>query len=171
MLPALVDTGASMSCISREFYRKIVNRAKVEKTSQHFNLHLADGSQITIRKMVRFSFAFEGRKYNWKFCVVPGLKRQAILGIDFLRYYNGKLTFANMDTSHLTCTSAVSAVLPPNAETSILCKVNRPNNRKTIGVTDNIACTTPVQYAVKRCLVSPSDDYGLIPVTLYNSST
>ena len=39
-----------------------------------------------------------------------------------------------------------------------------------LGVTDNMARRVPVQFAVKRCLVRPTHNTHLIPVTLYNSA-
>ena len=82
MCNALIDSGASRSCISEKYYKKL------ELTKIHFlqniNVRSATGSNLTPIGLVNCTFELGGTKFYGDFIVCKNLTRPLILGRDFL---------------------------------------------------------------------------------------
>ena len=82
MCNALVDTGATKSCISEKYYQN------VPLTKIHFirniSMRSAPGSNLTPLGLINCSFELGKIKFNSDFIVYKNLTRPLILGRDFL---------------------------------------------------------------------------------------
>ena len=81
---ALFDTGASKSCISTDFFKKLnIETTQNKKTT----IILANGQEITPSINCEISFRIDqldNCNFKWEFVVVDGLNFDLILGTDFL---------------------------------------------------------------------------------------
>ena len=80
---AIVDTGASRSCISESFYRKL--HLPPFKTLCRMNVRLATGSNLVLLGIVTCSFILGTENFTTEVTVCKHLVRPLILGEDFLR--------------------------------------------------------------------------------------
>ena len=80
---ALVDTGASRSCISKSFYRQL--NLPPFKALCRTNMWSAMGSNLVPLGLVRSSFILGTERFSTKVIVCKHLVRPLILGEDFLR--------------------------------------------------------------------------------------
>ena len=69
---ALVDTGATRSCLSEEYYQQV---------------RTASGSSLCPTGTITCDFKLVKQPFSFKFIVCRGLRRPCILGLDFLRKY------------------------------------------------------------------------------------
>ena len=79
---ALIDTGATRSCISEEYYQSL-SLTKIQFI-QNISVRLATGSNLTPIGLVNCSFDLGRIKLNGDFIVCKNLTRPLILGRDFL---------------------------------------------------------------------------------------
>ena len=82
MCNALIHTGATKSCISEKYYKKL-QLTKVQFL-QNINVRSATGSNLTPIGLVNCTFELGGTKFNSDFIVCKNLTRPIILGRDFL---------------------------------------------------------------------------------------
>ena len=82
---ALIDTGASRSCISEKNY----NEMHLPPLSELFALKVtsANGSPIKVLGVTKCPVTLGNEQYTHTFIVCRNIKRPMILGIDFLRKY------------------------------------------------------------------------------------
>ena len=81
---ALVDTGASSSCINEKLYRQL---SKNPLENQKINLIDASGGSLAPIGTVRMNFWLGHEHFDHHFVVCKGLRREMILGLEFLRKY------------------------------------------------------------------------------------
>ena len=79
---ALIDTGASRSCISEKYYQNLL-LTKIQFV-QNISVRSATGSNLTPIGLVNCSFELGRIKFNGDFIVCKNLTRPLILGRDFL---------------------------------------------------------------------------------------
>ena len=79
---ALIDTGATRSCISEKFYQSL-SLTKIQFI-QNISVRSATGSNLTPIGLVNCSFELGRVKFNSDFIVCKNLTRPLILGRDFL---------------------------------------------------------------------------------------
>ena len=79
---ALIDTGATRSCISEKYYQNL-SLMKIQ-FSQNISVRSATGSNLTPLGLVNCSFELGKAKFNADFIVCKNLTRPLILGRDFL---------------------------------------------------------------------------------------
>ena len=79
---ALIDTGATRSCISEKYYQSL-SLTKIQFV-QNINVRSATGSNLTPIGLVNCSFELGRIKFNGDFIVCKNLTRPLILGRDFL---------------------------------------------------------------------------------------
>ena len=82
MCNALIDTGATRSCISEKYYQNL-QLMKIQ-FSQSINVRSATGSNLTPIGLVNCSFELGKTKFKGDFIVCRNLTRPLILGRDFL---------------------------------------------------------------------------------------
>ena len=78
MCNALIDTGATRSCMSEKYYRKL-HLAKIPLL-QNINVRSAAGSNLAPLGMVNCTFEFGKAKFRSDFIVCKNLTRPLILG-------------------------------------------------------------------------------------------
>ena len=79
---ALIDTGATRSCMSEKYYKKLP-LAKIHSL-QNINVKLATGNYLAPVGLVNCTFELGGTKFRCDFIVCKNLTRPFILGRDFL---------------------------------------------------------------------------------------
>ena len=82
MCNALIDTGATRSCMSEKYYRKL-HLAKIHLL-QNVNVKLATCSNLAPVGLVNCTFKLGKTKFNSDFIVCKNLTWPLILGRDFL---------------------------------------------------------------------------------------
>ena len=82
MCNALIDTGATRSCMSEKYYKKL-QLAKIHLL-QNVNVKSATGSNLAPVGLVNCTFKLGKTKFNSEFIVCINLTRPLILGRDFL---------------------------------------------------------------------------------------
>ena len=82
MCNALIDTGATRSCISEKYYQSL-SLTKIQFV-QNISVTSATGSNLTPIGLVNCSFELGKVKFNSDFIVCKNLSRPLILGKDFL---------------------------------------------------------------------------------------
>ena len=79
---ALIDTGATRSCISQKYYQSLL-LTKIQ-FMQNICVRSATGSNLTLLGLINCSFELGKIKFNSDFIVCTNLTRPLILGRDFL---------------------------------------------------------------------------------------
>ena len=82
MCNALIDIGATKSCMSEKYYKKL-QLAKVHLL-QNVNVKLATGSNVASTGLVNYTFELGEIKFSRHFIVCKNLTRPLIIGRDFL---------------------------------------------------------------------------------------
>ena len=82
MCNALIDTGATRSCMSEKYYKKL-HLAKIHLL-QNINVKSATGSNLAPVGLVNCTFELGKTKFRSDFIVCKNLTRPLILGRDFL---------------------------------------------------------------------------------------
>ena len=168
---ALVDTGASVSCISLGLFRSIFKNKSPNVRNCHYKLYMADGAEQTVRKMTSLTLEIEGKSITHTFLILPKLNRPIILGVDFLKAVRATIDFTNLELDILTIRAPHKVVLPPMTEVTLLAHLNNPNvNQYCLGVTENLQRSRTVPFLVKRALVTPTLEDSAVPITVFNTS-
>ena len=82
---ALVDTGATRSCLSEEYYQQLLLPGL--KPVHKLQVRTASGSSLCPTGTVACDFKLGKQPFSFEFIVCRGLSRPCILGLDFLRKY------------------------------------------------------------------------------------
>ena len=82
---ALVDMGATRSCLSEEYYQQLLLPGL--KPVHKLQVRTASGSSLCPTGTVTCDFKLGKQPFSFKFNVCRGLSRPCILGLDFLRKY------------------------------------------------------------------------------------
>ena len=86
---ALVDTGATRSCLSEEYYQQLLLPGL--KPVHKLQVRTASGSSLCPTGTVSCDFKLGKQPFFFEFIVCRGLSRPCILGLDFLRKYKIKI--------------------------------------------------------------------------------
>ena len=163
---ALVDTGASISCVSLAFLRKTKLKDAVLHGCALQHITGVGGEQHRVLGQIEIPILVSGAKISFKFYVLDKLHHSLILGIDFLEYHKVKI---DLDSGYVfikedvVCASLVRTksglarvykptTVPAGCEVEISVRVSR---RKS----DDVLLLEPVPYlqhkgvAGARCLV------------------
>ena len=82
---ALVDTGATRSCLSEEYYQQLLLPGL--KPVHKLQVRTASGSSLCPTGTITCNFNLGKQPFSFEFIVCRGLSRPCILGLDFLRKY------------------------------------------------------------------------------------
>ena len=82
---ALVDTGATRSCLSEEYYQQLLLPGL--KPVHKLQVRTASGSSLCPTGTVACDFKLGKQPFSFEFIVCRGLSQPCILGLDFLRKY------------------------------------------------------------------------------------
>ena len=80
---ALIDTGATRSCLSKEYYQQLLLPGL--KPVHKLQVRTASGSSLQPTGTITCSFKLGKQPFSFEFIVCRGLSRPCILGLDFLR--------------------------------------------------------------------------------------
>ena len=89
----LIDTGATRSCISEEFYEKIETTQL--QSLYGLNVVSASGEDILPIGMVTCKFKIQNTPFEHNFIVCKRIRRPMILGLDFLRRHRIGTTWSD----------------------------------------------------------------------------
>ena len=80
---ALVDTGATKSIISEEYFQQLM----LPDLNQIYNVDTrsASGNKLKIPRLTKCTFSIGNHSYTYDFVVCKNISRPFVLGIDFLR--------------------------------------------------------------------------------------
>jgi len=86
---ALIDTGATISVVSREFLNTISNSVHRVKPCPSFSvvLSIESNSKFNVTEQAEICFHLNEHTILWRFFVVPSLTNNIVLGMDFLSEY------------------------------------------------------------------------------------
>ena len=82
---ALVDTGATRSCLSEEYYQQLLLPGL--KPVHKLQVRTVSGSSLCPTGTITCDFKLGKQTFSFEFIVCRGLSRPCILGLDFLRKY------------------------------------------------------------------------------------
>ena len=80
---ALIDTGATRSCLSKEYYQQLLLPGL--KPIHRLLVQTASGGNLQTTGSVKCDFKLGERQFSFDFIVCMNLSRPCILGLDFLR--------------------------------------------------------------------------------------
>lgn len=81
---ALIDTGATKSCMSERFYKTLPSKT-VKLEPKSIKIHSASGASLEPLGTAQVKIEVGGIQYKQEFIICSELKRSCILGLDFLR--------------------------------------------------------------------------------------
>ena len=135
---ALIDTGATRSCISEKYYQSLP-LTKIQ-LMQNINVRSATGSNLTPPGLINCSFELGKIKFNSNFIACKNFTRPLILGRDFLiqnhvtvQYtdhgkcvldYQQQKLVASMDIENKPQLSLVNSVTLPGRSLIVICVRN-----------------------------------------------
>ena len=90
---ALIDTGATRSCISEKYYQSLP-LTKIQFI-QNISVRSATGSNLSPLGLINCSFELGKAKFNSDFIVCKNLTRSLILGRDFLIWNHVTVQYAD----------------------------------------------------------------------------
>lgn len=171
-VPALVDTGASISVIRKDFLATI-RAPDVKCMPCNIKIHLADGSTTFCKEKVKLPFKVGTLHCVVEFKVLSSLSRPLILGVDFLERYEGAIKYGKRITDVIRPIRALSnLVIPPMTEVTMSARVvseRQYDKNIDVGVSENLdrGNVRQVPFLVKRTLITP-DVKHKVPVSLLN---
>ena len=98
---ALIDTGATKSCISEKFYQQLptINMQRLKNVS----VKSATGSDLTPLGVIYCSFELGNTKFHTNLIICRNLTRPLILGRDFLIQHHITVHYAENGKCILAC--------------------------------------------------------------------
>lgn len=139
---ALVDSGAAVTIISKQFFEKTAFNGSKLQTPNFPNVVGASGRRLEVLGKLDLEFTINGAQYSFCVHVVDGLHHSFILGVDFLCATNTTLTFSGTNTMHIpddngspnVCTISTNAglgrlskpiMVPQRSEMNVEIKISR----------------------------------------------
>ena len=171
-VPGLIDTGASVSCISSKFVQKLQdNRVKISFRSSHTKVFLADGSCSHSRRKACVQIEVGGRKVQHHSLILTKLNRPIIVGSELLKRLGAVISFQpSIEPSTYSIRARRSFTLAPLNEITVRgALISHCGMNDTIGVTENLRRKREVPFLVKHALVQPRGEENVVPLTLFNS--
>ena len=136
--PALVDTGANVSCIVEGILPTIEKVTKIQYVRVKMRISLADGTFRHIRKAAIVSFKINKVKFSQTFAIFQHSDFPIILGTDFLFKCKSNIQFDHDPTpDHQPIRATKNITIPPYSELALTGSVNCLNSvHQTQGITD-----------------------------------
>lgn len=98
---ALIDSGASVTIINKEFLAK-TQYAQIRLLPPTFrSVKGASGKLLPVLGQIDLEIFINGKEYNFKAHVVDGIHHAFILGVDFLCAHDTVLRFSTSNTLHI----------------------------------------------------------------------
>ena len=93
LCPTLIDTGATMSCISENFFNSLEGVQLLEIYG--LRVISTSGEAINVKGMAPISFTIDKTPFIHTFIICKNVKQPFILGLDFLRRYRISTTWTD----------------------------------------------------------------------------
>ena len=103
MVSALIDTGASISCLSEITYQQLIqqkNLIKVMKINDKTCV-LADDTEVVVNRLAIIPFNIKGTEIQLKLHILPMNHIQIILGCDLLSLLNASISYINKEITFI----------------------------------------------------------------------
>ena len=173
IIPSLIDTGATISCMRDSLAHTLSKEIPHEFTRVRARVYLADGALCHINRKIKLKFKIQNKTFSHQFAILPKLTQPIVLGTDFLAKTKSVITYSNDPTPKSQPIRAVRAVtIPPFSEMAINGQVTCYHSVAQItGVTDNLERydkTAP--YIVQHSVVTPNDK-DRHPLILFNMTS
>ena len=84
---ALLDSGASASCIGKGGEKLLKGRENLIKPIKSQGVRTADGAETPVTGTILLSVTWDGENKNLEFLIVPALTQEVYFGIDFWRTF------------------------------------------------------------------------------------
>ena len=171
-LPALVDTGATISCVREGLLQKISKNCPLKILSVRYKVFLADNAICHVRKAAKISFRINKRHFSHQFAILPNLSQPFILGTDFLSKHKSSIHFDVDPTPENQPIRAINSfTIPAFSEIAVTAQVTCLYTvHKTQGITDNLQTHKNPRFLVQRSLVTPNEK-DRHPIVLFNISS
>lgn len=168
---ALLDTGASISCIEADFFSKLQNIDSIATSNSDLShIRGIGGETHEVSQKVLLPLSVAGHKCPHYFYVVSGIQTPLLLGLDFCQKYQVDISFSQkrvtikeqQATVNLItpascvglCRSAARSTVPAKAETNIPVRVSRQCNGLVMFLQPSTALQSR-QVLGGRCIVNP----------------
>ena len=152
---ALLDSGASISCVSEHIYRRSFKNVEITPSS-YTNIVGVCGEVHRVLGQVTLPFRLDGVVLEHTFQLFEKLHHPLILGMDFLRQNKAKIDLEQGTVSFKTSKSSKSTACEDEEPT--VCHISMGQNTKTcIGLVRTVSsvviepqaeCTLPVKIAL-----------------------
>ena len=170
-LPALVDTGASVSCMGEKLFQSLSRSHTLVTKQIRMKIYLADGGLRHVRKSAKIQFRIGNIPFTQDFVIMPTISEPLILGTNFLRRTKSKISFADDPAQENKPVRAVRQItIPPFSETCLTGEITCIHSLSDIpGVTENLKTSQGRPFLVQRALVNPNCQ-NRHPVVLLNTT-
>ena len=171
-LPALVDTGASVTCIGEKLFQSLSRSHTIVTKQIRMKIFLADGGVRHVRKSAKLQFKIGNTPFKHDFVILPTISEPLILGTDFLRKAKSKISFAEDLTQENKPVRAIKSItIPPFSETCLTGEITCTDSLSNIpGVTENFKTPQNRPFLVQRALVNPNCQ-NRHPLVLLNTTS
>ena len=161
---ALIDSGASISCMSTAFYDSLPpqSRSLLQK-SKVLSIQGVSGRCLQVIGQITVSVVANRLNLSHTFQVIKDLPKTVILGVDFLSDHKASINWTNntlqiqnglteiplqVQNSHAHLVKLINTVsIPPNCEMLLDVKVKMPHNTNQVLFFDSIA-SLPTKHNV-----------------------
>ena len=116
---AVIDTGASISCISEDLISKIIPKISKYDPSEHPLIFGVGGEKHDIMGCITLPVCIQGAKYLQKFYIFRALHTPVILGLDFLTKHKVNIDHAT-STITLSDTEQTVQLIHPSSKSRLL---------------------------------------------------
>lgn len=98
---ALIDSGASVTIINKEFFKKTHYASHQLSPPAFQSVKGASGKLLPVLGQIQLEITINGKEYSFKTHVVEGIHHAFILGVDFLCAHDTVLRFSASNTLHI----------------------------------------------------------------------
>ena len=120
---ALIDTGASTSCLSPDVYHslKLEKSYPLQKTDVGYIKGVGDNS-VKVLGVATVPIVIAGTKIDHSFMVLEGMKISLILGMDFITDHGVVLNFRDQEMTLHGSMTVAPIIMPENADVEVRIK-------------------------------------------------
>ena len=133
MVSALIDTGASISCLSEITYQQLIqqkNLIKVMKINDKTCV-LADDTEVVVNRLAIIRFNIKGTEIQLKLHILPMNHLQIILECDLLSFLNASISYINKEITFIINNANITQ-LQSNNHNETLGHIDIKNNENNM---------------------------------------
>ena len=189
----LIDTGANVTAIRADVWRRISALAKHTPTPTTINtIKAVSGAEIPVLGQLEVPFEIDGHVYPFKALIIECLTYEAILGRDFLECYNAKIdlgkqllhlehdsdiTFDDFsyfpdvsteETKVCSINAQATFIIPPLSEVLVPATLSKQFAVHTVGCVEPRRALTERYNIIGAAELVKISDQNTIPIRLLN---